>query len=137
LISSLGVARPVAELGTGTAVIDTISNLLFRCAHRRLTRPITPVSKPGVPSGETYVVCLDCGKQFSYDWKEMKVGGPIESSATEGVLHPDMPKPPNTKVKYALLGASLPLLAVLFGKGLKPKRKQQDGPGGSDRRSDQ
>ena len=21
----------------------------------------------------TYVVCLDCGKEFAYDWKEMKV----------------------------------------------------------------
>lgn len=116
-------------------MIDTISNLLFRCPHRRLTRPITPVSKPGVPSGETYVVCLDCGKQFSYDWKEMKQGGPIESSATEGVLKPDMPKPPNTKIKYALLGASLPLLAVLLKP--KPKRKPPAETGESDRRPDQ
>lgn len=21
----------------------------------------------------TYVVCLDCGKEFAYDWKEMRV----------------------------------------------------------------
>jgi predicted protein tyrosine phosphatase len=21
----------------------------------------------------TYVVCLDCGKEFAYDWQEMKV----------------------------------------------------------------
>jgi hypothetical protein len=23
----------------------------------------------------TYVVCLDCGKELSYDWKEMKIVG--------------------------------------------------------------
>jgi hypothetical protein len=22
----------------------------------------------------TYVVCLDCGKQFAYDWKSMRKG---------------------------------------------------------------
>ncbi len=102
-------------------MIDTISNLLFRCPHRRLTRPMTPISKPGVPSGETYVVCLDCGKQFSYDLKAMRMGAPIEVSATHGVLPPEMPKAPNTRLKYALLGSALPLL-VFFGKGLIAKR---------------
>jgi anti-anti-sigma factor len=42
-------------------------NLLFGCRHRRLTRPITPVHRPGTPSGETYVACLECGKRFPYD----------------------------------------------------------------------
>jgi len=48
-------------------MIDNVLNLLFRCPHKRITRPMTPVSKGGVPQGDTYVVCLDCGKQFSYD----------------------------------------------------------------------
>jgi hypothetical protein len=112
-------------------MIDILANLLFRCPHRRLTRPITPVSRPGVPSGETYVVCLNCGKQFSYDWKEMRLGGPIKSSATEGVLHPDMPKPPNTRIKYALLGAALPF-AVMFGKALASKRPAGPYPAGKE-----
>ncbi len=102
-------------------MIDSIANLLFRCAHRRLTRPMTPIHKPGVPSGETYVVCLDCGKQFVYDFKTMRMGRSIEKSAAEGVLHPDMPKPPNTRIKYALLGSAIPLL-VLVGKGLVSRR---------------
>ena len=102
-------------------MIDTVANLLFRCAHRRLTRPITPVSRPGVPSGETYVVCLDCGTQFFYDWKNMHLGRRIESTSTEGVLPPDLPKPPNTKIKYALLGSALPL-AVLLARALTSKR---------------
>jgi hypothetical protein len=24
----------------------------------------------------TYVVCLDCGKEFAYDWKQMKIVSP-------------------------------------------------------------
>jgi hypothetical protein len=103
-------------------MLDIVANLLFRCPHRRLTRPLTPVSKPGVPSGETYVVCLDCGKQFAYDFKEMRLGGPIESSPTKGVLHPDMPKPANTKIKYALLGSAVPL-ALLLGKAMLSKKR--------------
>ncbi len=102
-------------------MIDTISNLLFRCPHRRLTRPMTPISKPGVPSGDTYVVCVDCGKQFSYDLKAMRMGGAIEVSPTHGVLRPEMPKAPNTRLKYALLGSALPLV-VFLGKGLFTKR---------------
>jgi hypothetical protein len=109
-------------------MIDSLVNLVFRCPHRRLTRPLTPVSKPGVPGGETYVVCLDCGKQFSYDWQAMRIGKPVEVSGTQGVLPPDMPEPPRTKVKYALLGSALPL-AFLVGKALLSKpRAASRGP---------
>jgi hypothetical protein len=101
-------------------MIDTVLNLLFRCPHRRLTRPVTPVSKAGVPHGETYVVCLDCGKQFSYDFKEMRVGRPIEHSHDGSVIPPNMPKPRQSKLKYALL-AALPL-AFLAGAVSKPKK---------------
>jgi len=44
---------------------------LFGCAHARCTFPIT-ATKPGQAS-TTYVVCLDCGKEFPYDWERMKV----------------------------------------------------------------
>ncbi len=105
-------------------MISLVANLLFRCAHRRLTRPITPVSKPGVPSGETYVVCLECGKQFYYDWEKMRLGGPVARGEAQGVLPPDLPKPSKSKLKYALLGSAIPL-ALLLGKSLfsKPKKK--------------
>jgi len=26
-----------------------------------------------------YVVCLDCGKEFDYDWNEMRVGEAVTS----------------------------------------------------------
>jgi hypothetical protein len=62
-------------------MIDSVLNLLFRCPHKRLTRPVTPISMDGKPHGDTYVVCLACGKQFAYDLKEMRIGKPLPSSA--------------------------------------------------------
>jgi hypothetical protein len=43
---------------------------LFGCAHAHCAFPRT-ATKPGYPSS-TYVVCLDCGKESSYDWAQMK-----------------------------------------------------------------
>src|SRR5215208_6278627 len=109
-------------------MIDTLLNLLFRCSHRRLTRPVTPVTKGGQPHGETYVVCLECGKQFAYDFKAMRMGKAIDRSPDVGVLPPNMPKPRKTKFGYALL-AVVPV-AVVLGAALKGKKKAATpGPG--------
>jgi len=106
-------------------MIDTVLNLLFRCPHRRLTRPVTPVSKAGVPHGATYVVCLDCGKQFAYDLKEMRIGKPIKTSPDAGVLPPQPSRTGNhRKLKFALW-ASLPI-ALLIGSAVKPKKQPPD-----------
>jgi hypothetical protein len=102
-------------------MIDKIVGI-FGCAHRRLTRPITPVNQAGAPSGETYVVCLDCGKQFAYDWDHMRIGKALERSNDAGVLHPEMPSSAKSKIKYALLGSAVPL-AILVGNGLLSKRR--------------
>ena len=111
-------------------MIDSLLNLVFRCSHRRLTRPVTPVSKAGIPHGETYVVCLDCGKQFRYDLQEMRVGKPLESSHEGGVLPPGLAQPPGQKIRYALW-ASVPL-ALLIGTVLKTKK-----PGDSPRKPEE
>lgn len=58
-------------------MIDSLTNLLFRCSHTRLSRPVTPVARHGEAGGETYVVCLECGKRFSYDTQNMRVGKQI------------------------------------------------------------
>jgi hypothetical protein len=109
-------------------MIDTVLNLLFRCPHRRLTRPVTPPAKGGLPHGSAYVVCLDCGKHFAYDTKEMRIGKAIESSPDGGVLHPEVVRTPNhKKIGFALL-ASLPLV-MLIGSALKPKRQKADEAG--------
>jgi hypothetical protein len=46
--------------------------LLFGCAHRRLSRPMT-TAEPGRPR-QTYVVCLDCGTRLAYDLEAMRIG---------------------------------------------------------------
>jgi DNA-directed RNA polymerase subunit RPC12/RpoP len=121
-------------------MIDTVLNLLFRCSHRRLTRPLTPITKTGQPHGQSYVVCLDCGKQFEYDLNEMRIGKPIDHSRDAGVLPPNMPKARKTKVKYALM-AGVPAAVVLgtLWKRKKNAGKSQDAkitpaPGGPDGR---
>jgi hypothetical protein len=55
----------------------TLLDMLFGCWHKNLSFPIT--KRPGQRRSQaatltgTYVVCLDCGKEFAYDWREMKV----------------------------------------------------------------
>lgn len=52
----------------------------FGCWHNNLSFPITVRSNsrnsrrsPAASLTGTYVVCLDCGKEFAYDWREMKI----------------------------------------------------------------
>ena len=60
-----------------------LMNALFGCSHKRTTFPLTPVRRrsANLSSGTarlgTYVVCLDCGKEFRYNWKEMRIGEPV------------------------------------------------------------
>jgi hypothetical protein len=64
-------------------MIDTLVNLLFRCAHRRLSRPLAAVPQPGIRHEPPYVVCLECGKRFAYDDVTMKMGRPLDEGAEE------------------------------------------------------
>jgi DNA-directed RNA polymerase subunit RPC12/RpoP len=73
-------------------MIDSLMNLLFRCSHRRLTRPVTPVHKPGTPRMEAYVVCLDCGKHFTYDVIQMRMGKEVKRSASAQLPEWDTPQ---------------------------------------------
>jgi hypothetical protein len=102
-------------------MIDTLLNLLFRCSHRRLTRPLAPITKAGQPHSQSYVVCLDCGKQFEYDTNQMRMGKAIDHSHDACVVPPDMPTTRKRKVKYALL-AAVPA-AVVLGAVLAAKKK--------------
>jgi hypothetical protein len=53
---------------------------MFGCRHSHYSFPITVRAASrrngGVARTGTYVVCLDCGKEFSYDWQAMKVVAP-------------------------------------------------------------
>jgi hypothetical protein len=51
-------------------------DIFFGCWHPHYSFPITVRSGPRSNAASltgTYVVCLDCGKEFPYDWTEMKV----------------------------------------------------------------
>jgi hypothetical protein len=102
-------------------MIDSVLNLLFRCPHRRLTRPVTPVTRDGHPHGDTYIVCLDCGKQFSYDLEHMRIGKPLATSAEKGVLPPGMPGAHKSKIKLALTASAL---GLVIGSMLSSKRRR-------------
>jgi len=104
-------------------VIDTLLHLLFRCAHRHLTAPFTPLAEAGVPRRDTYVVCLDCTRQFAYDLREMRIGRVIDRSHDACVLPPDMPRPRKTKLAYAL--GTVPV-AVLFGAALRSRKPAKE-----------
>jgi hypothetical protein len=60
-------------------MLSTLIDAVFGCRHARYTFPITvrPGSRRALSSQRTgtYVACLDCGKEFKYDWQEMKIVG--------------------------------------------------------------
>jgi hypothetical protein len=64
-------------------MMNSLMNILFGCSHRRTTFPFTPARKVGLSNGRngTYVVCLDCGKEFDYDWQEMRIGNQVVATA--------------------------------------------------------
>ena len=49
----------------------------FGCSHKRCSFPITVRGKQRRSEAAsvtgTYVVCLDCGHEFPYDWNQMKM----------------------------------------------------------------
>jgi len=36
----------------------------------------------------TYVTCLDCGKEFAYDWQAMRVGQPVAGRVASTTAQP-------------------------------------------------
>ena len=55
-------------------MFHSILEILFGCSHRTTTFPLTPRRDNGRFNG-TYVVCLDCGREFGYDWNTMRIAG--------------------------------------------------------------
>lgn len=56
--------------------MNWLLSLLFPCAHDRTTFPLTLKRR-------TYVVCLDCGSEFEYNWREMRIGSAAAEPAAE------------------------------------------------------
>ena len=60
-------------------------DVLFGCSHKKLSFPITVRAARSRSNASsvtgTYVVCLECGQEFPYDWNEMKVVSSNKSPA--------------------------------------------------------
>src|SRR5579863_3256371 len=112
-----------------TRLIGALFDLLFSCKHRRTTFPFTPVRRKtfinqGEFPTETYVVCLECGKQFAYDWENMRLGDEVNISEGEPAAPTDhKPIPFRTKsgLKYLAWG-SVVSAALVLGKVAQSRR---------------
>jgi len=61
-------------------------DVLFGCSHKKLSFPITVRARTRSNSAVgTYVVCLDCGQEFAYDWNEMKVVNSHKPNTSAGL----------------------------------------------------
>lgn len=47
--------------------------LIFGCRHPRTGFPLSSTEVEAAKLTGKYVACLDCGREFPYDWQEMKV----------------------------------------------------------------
>lgn len=51
-----------------------IFDVVFGCSHDRYSFPRTVQRRNSAAlATKMYVVCLDCGKEFGYDWDKMSV----------------------------------------------------------------
>ena len=108
-------------------MIDSLFNTLFRCSHRRTTFPLTQARKTGADESEIYVVCLDCGKQFVYDWEHMRIAKPVDIAATSpsaGAEGPRIPFKTKRALRY-LAWASAVSAAWAVGRTVKSRRRSQ------------
>lgn len=75
---------PGSGLGAKEVMVNKILQLLsIRCSHKKISQPFAAASSSRravnsdwdmpAPASEHYVVCLDCGHKFQYDWAKMRV----------------------------------------------------------------
>ena len=77
-------------------MFQSLINMLLGCSHQRTTFPITPSRKAASNSisaprrSGTYVTCLDCGQEFDYDWKAMRIGQPVMGHVSTVTTQPSL-----------------------------------------------
>ncbi len=71
-------------------MFSKIMDAMFGCRHARYSFPITVRAGSRRSSSAqrtgTYVACLDCGKEFRYDWQEMKIVGSQTREASHSMV---------------------------------------------------
>ena len=69
-----------------------LMDLIFGCRHSRYSFPLTirPGSRRNASASAsrmgTYVVCLDCGREFNYDWQQMRFSRPESAKPTHALV---------------------------------------------------
>ena len=75
----------------GVVMMTSLVDMFFGCWHKNYSFPITSKNRRTEASRitGTYVVCLDCGREFAYDWQTMKVVGreQVDNDALQEPLH--------------------------------------------------
>ena len=71
---------PPREVFVVIELVEMAWSKVFSCRHKKCTPLITcrkgqPRSRIAAITG-TYFVCLKCGKEFAYDWENMRVIDP-------------------------------------------------------------
>ena len=75
-------------------MLQSLFDTLFGCSHQRTTFPLTPARRnagtplTGAARNGMYVTCLDCGKEFAYDWKSMRIGQPVVGRVPTATTQP-------------------------------------------------
>ncbi|MBZ5657816.1 MAG: hypothetical protein LAO56_21350 [Acidobacteriia bacterium] len=71
-------------------MLSRMVDALFGCWHSHYSFPITVRAgsrRPGAAArAGTYVVCLDCGKELAYDWREMRVVEPQRKGSARSLV---------------------------------------------------
>ncbi len=71
-------------------MFSKLMDALFGCRHARYSFPITVRAgsrrHPAAQRTGTYVACLDCGKEFRYDWQEMRIVGSQTKEAKHSLV---------------------------------------------------
>jgi hypothetical protein len=80
-------------------MLSRLLTALLGCSHRRTTFPLTPTRKSG-RTRETYVVCLDCGTEFEYDWQEMRIQKLVKVIPQASVQAEPVPDVPRWKITF-------------------------------------
>jgi hypothetical protein len=62
----------------GLSMQVSVLTVLFGCKHRKTTFPLTRTGAARPDANGTFVTCVDCGKEFRYDWETMRIGEAVK-----------------------------------------------------------
>lgn len=69
--------------------VSRFFDFMFGCMHSNYSFPLTPKDRQHPEAASltgSYVVCLECGREFPYDWRQMKIvtqPAPVQTPVTQ------------------------------------------------------